>query len=166
MKSDQSPILYVKSLIIRSPIFVLFNKKHFEFAENFMKTNIQRRDLTLLLCKCPTKCHSTSSGSCSKIREKLQKLHFHFKSRIEREGDLRSFVEDLMNVVFAEASVAGVVNLADERDWLRLRHRHDPNQLRVATRPLRRITDPRHYRPERRHGRSFHRRSSHVQAMG
>jgi hypothetical protein len=105
-----------------------------------------------------------SSGSYktqnhTKLKTKKQP---QFTILTERERDLRSFFEDFLDVVLAKTSVASVVDLADERDRLGFRNRHDPDPVRYVTRPLRCLPDPEHDRPERYHGRAFNRRSSHV----
>jgi hypothetical protein len=80
----------------------------------------------------------------------------------DRQTDLRSFFEDFLDVVLAKVSVASFIDLADERDRLGFRNRHDPDTVRSVTWPLRCLPDPEHDRPERHHCRAFNRRSSHA----
>lgn len=54
-----------------------------------------------------------------------------------REPDLRSFIGDLLDIVFAKTSMPGVVDLADKRNGLGLGDRHNPDPIRISTRALR-----------------------------
>lgn len=49
-----------------------------------------------------------------------------------RRHNLRSFLDELLHVVLAEASVAGIVHLANERDRLGLADGDDSDRLRRA----------------------------------
>nr|GMD06954.1 hypothetical protein Iba_chr06cCG2520 [Ipomoea batatas] len=51
------------------------------------------------------------------------------KKMADLRRNLRSFLDEFLHVIFAEAAVAGVVNLADNRHWLRLAHGDDANPV-------------------------------------
>jgi hypothetical protein len=49
---------------------------------------------------------------------------------------LRSFLDELLDVIFAEASMASTVHLAEERDRLGLADGHDSDRVRRTARAL------------------------------
>ena len=131
--------------------------------------NILMRSLALLLCKFPMKCHSISSGSCISFTEpkyrqlekkkKKTKSHNNRKEksnrRIERTN-LRSFLDEFLDVVLAEAAVAGIVDLADDGDRLRLADGDNPDLLGRAARSLGGLVDALQHRPQRRRSSAVH----------
>ena len=75
---------------------------------------------------------------------------------------LRSFFNDFLDVVFAEVSVTGVVELLNQSDGFRLGNRHDPDPVGFGPGSLRRLLHPEHHRSERRDGGALrHQRRSH-----
>lgn len=83
-----------------------------------------------------------------------------WKNRIKQH--LRSFLDDFLDVVFAEASVTSVVELANHGNGFGLRNRHDPDSVGFGAGSLRRLLHTEHHRPERRDGPALcHHRRSH-----
>ena len=66
------------------------------------------------------------------------------------QPNLRRLVDELLDVVLAEAAVARVVDAPDDRHRLGLAHRHHAHGPRRAPRPRRRLLRARQHRPERR----------------
>lgn len=75
--------------------------------------------------------------------------------------NLRRLGDELLDVVLAEAAVAGVVEFPHHRHRLRLPHRHHPHRLRRAPRPLRRLRRAPQHRPQRRRRRALRRSRRH-----
>jgi hypothetical protein len=68
------------------------------------------------------------------------------------QSNLGRLVDQLLDVVFAEASVARVVDGPEERHGLGLADRHHAHGLRRAPGPRRRLVRARQHRPERQRG--------------
>ena len=122
---------------------------------------IPKSVLALLLCKCPIKCHSMSSGSWKYIL-KLSDTSTAFGKLVQKQKKyLRGFLDDFLNVIFTKASMARDIELANERNRFGLRDCNDPNSLRLETRSSGRLPDPVHDRPKRREGCSLRHWSCH-----
>lgn len=84
----------------------------------------------------------------------------------ERErDDLRCFVDNLLDIVLAEAAITCVVDLVDERDGFGLAHCHHPHVIGPAAGFLRGLTDSVEHRPQGRHGRTLQGGSNHHHSL-
>lgn len=88
--------------------------------------------------------------------------HINPIKALEKENNLRSFINNLLDVVLSEASMGSLVDLADERHRLRFGDCHDADLIGSPARPLSRLPDSEHHRPESCGGCAFHHWSSHM----
>jgi hypothetical protein len=90
--------------------------------------------------------HSSSRRriGCRSVEQSIQ---------TEIRKNLRGLGDELLDVVLAEAAVAGVVELPQHRPGLGLPHRHHSHRPRRATRPLRCAPSKCQHGPQSRRGR-------------
>lgn len=80
---------------------------------------------------------------------------------------LRGFIDDFLDVIFAEASVTCIVELANHRNGFGFGYRNDPDPVGFGASSLRRLLNSEYHRPQRRDGDALrHHRRSHWLRIG
>jgi len=89
IKSNQRPHFpsksYHPSESIEGKSFYI-NKLKNKFSNNFF-FKLPKSVLTLLLCKCPMKCHSTSCGSCRHVQNQIIR-NFHSQHKGTQQSSI------------------------------------------------------------------------------
>lgn len=75
--------------------------------------------------------------------------------------NLGGFIDDFLDVVFGETTMASVVHFADKGNGFGLGYGHHPDLVGLGSNPLRCLLDPVQNRLERRRGRTLHGWSGH-----